>query len=126
MIGQRRLGTQGLIVGQLGRVVTGMSAFYGAPEAEATRVIHHALDAGVSLIDASDGQGGNDADQVAFRILEPSPLAYTRHPSNAALGPRLWGVVLLEHHAATRMSSTAARTSVTWMTACVNSPDDLA
>ena len=49
----------------------------------------------------SGGQSGNDADQVAFRVLEPSSLASTRHPSDAALGSRLWGVVLLELDAAT-------------------------
>ena len=47
------------------------------------------------------GQGANDAYQVAFRVLEPRPLASIRRPSNAFLGPRLRGVVLLELNAAT-------------------------
>ena len=47
------------------------------------------------------GQGANDADQVAFRVLEPRPLASIGRPSNAFLCPRLRGVVLLELNAAT-------------------------
>ena len=33
------------------------------------------------------GQGANDADQVAFRVLEPRPLASIRRASNAFLCP---------------------------------------
>jgi hypothetical protein len=41
------------------------------------------------------------------------------------LGPRLRRVVLLELLPATPHLFDGARTSVTWMTACVNSPDEL-
>ena len=47
------------------------------------------------------GQGANDANQVAFRVLEPRPLAPIRRSSNAVLCPCLGGVVLLELNAAT-------------------------
>jgi hypothetical protein len=46
-------------------------------------------------------QGPDNSDQVAFRILEPRPLASIRRPSNAFLCPRLGGVVLLERHSPT-------------------------
>ena len=47
------------------------------------------------------GAGGHEADQVAFRVLEPCRLAAARHLGNAVLGSRFWRVVLLELHAAT-------------------------
>ena len=71
---------------------------------------------------AATSSAWNKADQVALRVLEPRRLAATRHPGNAVLGPCLRRVVLLELHAATPHLLDAARTSVTWMTACVNSP----
>jgi hypothetical protein len=55
----------------------------------------------ISAIESVEKKGGNDANQVAFRVFEPSPFASTRHPSDAAFGPRLWGVVLLGLHAGT-------------------------
>ncbi len=46
-------------------------------------------------------QAANDAEQVAFRVFKPRPLASIRRSSNAVLRPRLGGVVVLELHAAT-------------------------
>ena len=54
----RRLGTQGLEVSQQGLGCMGMSEFYGAcDDAESTRVIHRALELGVTLLDTADMYG---------------------------------------------------------------------
>jgi len=58
----RRLGRNGPIVSALGLGCMGMSAFYGgrADEAASIAVIHHALEAGVTLLDTADIYGGNE------------------------------------------------------------------
>jgi aryl-alcohol dehydrogenase-like predicted oxidoreductase len=55
---QRRLGTQGLTVSELGLGCMGMSEFYGKRnDAESTATIHAALDRGVTLLDTADMYG---------------------------------------------------------------------
>jgi aryl-alcohol dehydrogenase-like predicted oxidoreductase len=55
---QRRLGTEGLEVAEEGLGCMGMSEFYGAADdAESTRVIHRALEFGVTLVDTADVYG---------------------------------------------------------------------
>jgi len=58
----RTLGRNGPIVSALGLGCMGMSAFYGGQtdEAACIAVIHHALDAGVTLLDTADIYGGNE------------------------------------------------------------------
>ncbi|MGH7612358.1 MAG: aldo/keto reductase [Candidatus Dormibacteria bacterium] len=54
----RRLGTQGLVVSELGLGCMGMSEFYGPPdEQEATATIRLALELGVTLFDTADMYG---------------------------------------------------------------------
>jgi len=62
-IGKRRLGHDGPEVSAIGLGCMGMSDFYGAhDDAESIRVIHHALDRGVSFLDTADmyGTGRNE------------------------------------------------------------------
>ncbi|MBD2464527.1 aldo/keto reductase [Oscillatoria sp. FACHB-1407] len=54
----RKLGTQGLIVSELGLGCMGMSEFYsGRDEQEAIATLHHALDLGVTFLDTADMYG---------------------------------------------------------------------
>ena len=57
----RALGRQGLRVSAIGLGCMGMSEFYGEPaqrtEANGIRVIHHALDIGITLLDTADMYG---------------------------------------------------------------------
>ena len=61
MAGVRRvkLGSQGLEVSAQGLGCMGMSAFYGAPkpEPDMIKLIHHAINAGITLLDTSDIYG---------------------------------------------------------------------
>ncbi len=59
----RTLGPHGPEVSAIGLGCMGMSEFYGAhDDAESIKVIHHALDAGVTLLDTADmyGRGANE------------------------------------------------------------------
>lgn len=58
MIGKRRLGSNGPEVSAIGLGCMGMSAFYGAhDDNESIKVIHHALDNGVTFLDTADMYG---------------------------------------------------------------------
>jgi aryl-alcohol dehydrogenase-like predicted oxidoreductase len=58
MIGQRKLGSQGLAVSALGLGCMGMSTAYGAAdEAESIATIHRALELGVTLFDTAEVYG---------------------------------------------------------------------
>ena len=61
MAGVRRikLGSQGLEVSAQGLGCMSMSAFYGAPkpEPDMTKLIHHAVNSGVTFLDTSDIYG---------------------------------------------------------------------
>ena len=55
---QRKLGTQGLVVSQMGLGCMGMSEFYGPrDDAESIATIHRALELGVTLLDTADMYG---------------------------------------------------------------------
>jgi aryl-alcohol dehydrogenase-like predicted oxidoreductase len=55
---QRKLGSQGLTVSELGLGCMGMSEFYGSTnESEAIATIHRALDLGVNFLDTADMYG---------------------------------------------------------------------
>ena len=55
---QRKLGSQGLTVSELGLGCMGMSEFYGSTnESEAIATIQRALDLGVNFLDTADAYG---------------------------------------------------------------------
>jgi aryl-alcohol dehydrogenase-like predicted oxidoreductase len=67
----RRLGPNGPEVSSLGLGCMGMSAFYGAPsdEVTATRVLHRALDLGVTLFDTAEMYGPHTNEELLGRAL---------------------------------------------------------
>jgi myo-inositol catabolism protein IolS len=68
---QRRLGGSPVLVSQLGLGTWGMSgAFWGAADdAESIRVVHRALDLGVTLIDTAEAYGQGHAEEVVGKAL---------------------------------------------------------
>jgi myo-inositol catabolism protein IolS len=68
---QRRLGRSPFSVSQVGLGTWGMSgAFWGAADdAESIRVIHRALDLGVTLIDTAEAYGQGHAEEVVGKAL---------------------------------------------------------
>jgi aryl-alcohol dehydrogenase-like predicted oxidoreductase len=67
---QRRLGTNGPLVGALGLGCMGMSEFYGVgDEAESIRTIHRALDLGVTMLDTADIYGPFTNEQLVGKAI---------------------------------------------------------
>ena len=70
---QRKLGSQGLAVSELGLGCVGMSEFYGAPsEKEVIATIHRALDLGVTLLDTADVYGTFTNERLIGRAIRGS------------------------------------------------------
>ncbi|PRQ38202.1 putative perakine reductase [Rosa chinensis] len=73
MAGVRRmkLGSQGLEVSAQGLGCMGMSAFYGPPkpEADMIKLIHHAVDSGVTFLDTSDMYGPHTNEMLLGKAL---------------------------------------------------------
>jgi aryl-alcohol dehydrogenase-like predicted oxidoreductase len=67
---QRRLGTDGLLVSALGLGCMSLSGVYGdSDDAEAARLIHHALDTGVTMLDSADMYGWGHNEEVVGRAI---------------------------------------------------------
>jgi len=67
----RPLGTQGIKTSQLGLGCMGMSEFYGAgDDAESIRVIHRAIDLGVTFLDTSDMYGPHTNEVLVGKALK--------------------------------------------------------
>jgi len=67
---QRALGTQGLIVSELGLGCMGMSEFYGTPdEAESIATIHRAIELGVTFLDTADMYGPFTNEQLVGKAI---------------------------------------------------------
>jgi aryl-alcohol dehydrogenase-like predicted oxidoreductase len=67
---RRKLGTQGLVVSELGLGCMGMSEFYGqGDDAESIRVIHRALELGVNFFDTADMYGPFKNEELLGRAL---------------------------------------------------------
>lgn len=68
---QRRLGTQGLTVSEMGLGCMGMSFAYGtADDREATATIHRALDLGIDFLDTAEVYGPYTNEQLVGRALQ--------------------------------------------------------
>lgn len=67
----RKLGSQGLTVSELGLGCMGMSEFYGSrDEQEAIATIHRALDLGVTLLDTADMYGPFTNERLVGRAIK--------------------------------------------------------
>jgi aryl-alcohol dehydrogenase-like predicted oxidoreductase len=67
---QRKLGTGGLVVSAQGLGCMGMSEFYGrADDAESVRVIHRAIDLGVTFLDTADMYGVGRNEELVGRAI---------------------------------------------------------
>jgi len=67
---QRRLGTQGLVVSDIGLGCMGMSEFYGpGDEAESIATIHRAIELGVTLLDTADVYGPFTNEELVGRAI---------------------------------------------------------
>ncbi|GFY83673.1 NAD(P)-linked oxidoreductase superfamily protein [Actinidia rufa] len=65
-VGRMKLGSQGMEVSVQGLGCMGMSAFYGRPkpEEDMIKLIHHAVDSGVTFLDTSDALKGGIREKV--------------------------------------------------------------
>jgi len=69
---QRKLGTQGLVVSELGLGCMGMSEFYGqTDETESIATIHRAIELGITLFDTSDVYGPHTNEVLVGKALRP-------------------------------------------------------
>ena len=68
---QRKLGSQGLMVSELGLGCMGMSEFYGTPdEQEAIATIHRALELGVTFLDTADMYGVGHNEELLSKAIQ--------------------------------------------------------
>jgi len=67
-----KLGSQGLEVSAVGLGCMGMSALYGPPkpEADMIKVIHHAINSGVTMLDTSDAYGPHTNEILIGKALK--------------------------------------------------------
>ncbi len=67
---KRALGSQGLVVSEMGLGCMGMSEFYGtADEAESIAVIHRALELGIDFLDTADMYGPHHNERLVGRAV---------------------------------------------------------
>ena len=68
---KRKLGTQGLEVGEIGLGCMGMSQSYGQPadEAEAIKVIHRAIELGVDFFDTAEVYGPYKNEELLLMLF---------------------------------------------------------
>ncbi|XP_061994733.1 probable aldo-keto reductase 2 [Rosa rugosa] len=66
-----KLGSQGMEVSAQGLGCMGMSAFYGPPkpEADMIKLIHHAVDSGITFLDTSDNYGPHTNEILLGKVL---------------------------------------------------------
>jgi aryl-alcohol dehydrogenase-like predicted oxidoreductase len=70
-VNQRNLGSEGLVVSELGLGCMGMSEFYGTgDENESTATIHRALELGMNFLDTADMYGPFTNEQLVGKAIE--------------------------------------------------------
>jgi len=68
---QRKLGSQGLTVAELGLGCMGMSEFYGkADEQESIATLHRAVELGVTMLDTADMYGHGENERLVGRAIK--------------------------------------------------------
>jgi aryl-alcohol dehydrogenase-like predicted oxidoreductase len=68
---QRKLGSQGLTVSELGLGCMGMSEFYGkADEQESVATLHRAVELGITLLDTADIYGYGENERLVGRAIK--------------------------------------------------------
>jgi aryl-alcohol dehydrogenase-like predicted oxidoreductase len=71
MMDQRRLGSEGLVVSEIGLGCMGMSEFYGTgEEEESIATIRRAIDLGVTLLDTADMYGPFTNERLVSKAIE--------------------------------------------------------
>ncbi len=74
MLNKRKLGTQGLVVSELGLGCMGMSGVYGSPEErderESIATIHRAIELGVTFFDTAEAYGPYTNEELVGRALQ--------------------------------------------------------
>jgi aryl-alcohol dehydrogenase-like predicted oxidoreductase len=69
-VDQRNLGSEGLVVSEIGLGCMGMSEFYGtADEEESTATIHRAIDLGITFLDTADMYGPFTNEKLVGRAI---------------------------------------------------------
>jgi aryl-alcohol dehydrogenase-like predicted oxidoreductase len=69
---QRKLGSQGLVVSELGLGCMGMSEFYGPrDDNESIATLHRALELGIDFFDTSDAYGPYHNEELVGRVFRP-------------------------------------------------------
>jgi aryl-alcohol dehydrogenase-like predicted oxidoreductase len=69
---QRKLGSQGLVVSELGLGCMGMSEFYGPrDDDESIATLHRAVELGIDFFDTADAYGPHHNEELVGRTLKP-------------------------------------------------------
>ena len=87
----RKLGSQGLVVSELGLGCMGMSDFYGGQDdREAIATIHRALELGITLLDTADMYGPFTNEELVGKAITSGRLRQRRSPRAGGDRHKIW------------------------------------